>query len=175
MEGSLYATFGHLLEKMPALRFCEKITWIPTISTMSKSSLWAAFFGCLLAWTLVLASCFFFSPLLGCFVFIKVGRVSSFQTTTKEKGEGGRRGGEKKTKEKKKMKKKKTKRKKTQKKEKKKKIQGKEGLLYLGFLIEQLGTRNPNYMELLLFIFAAKRQCGLSQCDDTKIGNRHRR
>jgi hypothetical protein len=45
----------------------------------------------------------------------------------------------------------------------------------MGFLIEQLGTRNPNYMELLLFIFAAKRQCGLSQCDDTKIGNRHRR
>jgi hypothetical protein len=30
-------------------------------------------------------------------------------------------------------------------------------------------------MELLLFIFAAKRQCGLSQCDDTKIGSRHRR
>jgi hypothetical protein len=34
----------------------------------------------------------------------------------------------------------------------------------MGFLIEQLGTRN-----------SAKRQCGLSQCDDTKIGNRHRR
>ncbi len=45
----------------------------------------------------------------------------------------------------------------------------------MGFLIEQLGTRNPNYMELLLFIFAAKRQCWLSRCDDTKIGNRHRR
>lgn len=45
----------------------------------------------------------------------------------------------------------------------------------MGFLIEQIGTRNPNSPKLLLFIFAAKRQCGLSQCDDTKIGNRHRR
>ncbi len=71
------------------------------------------------------------------------------------------------------MKKKKTKRKKTQK--KKKKIQDKRRPAIMGFLIEQLGTRNPNYMELLLFIFAAKRQCGLSQCHDTKIGNRHRR
>ncbi len=32
----------------------------------------------LLAWTLVLALCFFFSPVLGCFLFIKFGRVSSF-------------------------------------------------------------------------------------------------
>ncbi len=33
--------------------------------------------GCLLAWTLVLASYFFFSPFLGCFLFIKFGKVSS--------------------------------------------------------------------------------------------------
>ncbi len=33
--------------------------------------------GCLLAWTLVLALCFFFSPFLGCFLFVKFGRVSS--------------------------------------------------------------------------------------------------
>jgi hypothetical protein len=33
---------------------------------------------CLLAWTFVLITpCFFFFPLLGCFVFIKFGRVSS--------------------------------------------------------------------------------------------------
>jgi len=32
---------------------------------------------CLLAWTLVLAPGFFFSPLFGCFHFIKFGRVSS--------------------------------------------------------------------------------------------------
>ncbi len=34
-------------------------------------------FGCLLTWTLVLASCLFFSPFLGCFLFIKFGKVSS--------------------------------------------------------------------------------------------------
>jgi UPF0716 family protein affecting phage T7 exclusion len=39
-------------------------------------------------WTSILAPCFFFSPFLGCFLFIKVGRVSSFKTTKKEKGEG---------------------------------------------------------------------------------------
>jgi hypothetical protein len=33
--------------------------------------------GYLFAWTLVLAPCFFFSPFLGCFLFIKFGRVSS--------------------------------------------------------------------------------------------------
>jgi len=33
--------------------------------------------GCLLAWTLVLQLCFFFSPFLGCFLFIRFGRVSS--------------------------------------------------------------------------------------------------
>ncbi len=33
--------------------------------------------GCLLAWTLVLAPCFLFSPFLGCFLSIKFGRVSS--------------------------------------------------------------------------------------------------
>jgi hypothetical protein len=32
--------------------------------------------GCLLAWTLVLAACFFFSPFLGCLHFIKFGGVS---------------------------------------------------------------------------------------------------
>ncbi len=32
--------------------------------------------GCLLAWTLVQALFFFSSPFLGCFLFIKVGRVS---------------------------------------------------------------------------------------------------
>jgi hypothetical protein len=31
----------------------------------------------LLAWTLVLALCFFFCPLLGCFLFMKFDRVSS--------------------------------------------------------------------------------------------------
>jgi hypothetical protein len=33
--------------------------------------------GCLLAWTLVLAPCLFFSPLLGCLLLIKFGKVSS--------------------------------------------------------------------------------------------------
>ncbi len=33
--------------------------------------------GCLLAWTLVLAPCLFFFPLLGCLLFIKFGKVSS--------------------------------------------------------------------------------------------------
>jgi hypothetical protein len=33
----------------------------------------------LLAWTLVLAPCFFFSSFLGCFLFIKLCKVSSFQ------------------------------------------------------------------------------------------------
>jgi len=33
--------------------------------------------GCLLAWTLVLAPYFFFSPFLGCLLFIEFGRVSS--------------------------------------------------------------------------------------------------
>ncbi len=32
---------------------------------------------CLLAWTLVLGPCCFSSPFLGCFLFIKFGRVSS--------------------------------------------------------------------------------------------------
>jgi len=35
--------------------------------------------GCLLAWTLVLAPCFFFSCFLGCFLVIQFGRVSSHQ------------------------------------------------------------------------------------------------
>ncbi len=35
--------------------------------------------GCLLVWTLVLAPCFFFSSFLGCFLFMKFGKVSSFQ------------------------------------------------------------------------------------------------
>jgi hypothetical protein len=33
--------------------------------------------GCLLACTLVRAPCFYLSPFLGCFLFIKFGRVSS--------------------------------------------------------------------------------------------------
>jgi hypothetical protein len=33
----------------------------------------------LLVWTLVLAPCFFFSSFLGCFLFMKFGKVSSFQ------------------------------------------------------------------------------------------------
>ncbi len=33
--------------------------------------------GCLLAWTLVLAPCFLFSPFIGCFLSTKFGRVSS--------------------------------------------------------------------------------------------------
>jgi len=33
--------------------------------------------GCLLAWTWVLAPCYFSSPFLGCFLSIKFGRVSS--------------------------------------------------------------------------------------------------
>ncbi len=46
----------------------------------------------------------------------------------------------------------------------------------MGFLIEQLGTPNPNYMELRVVHFRCKEAvCGLSQCDDTKIGDRHRR
>ncbi len=32
--------------------------------------------GCLLPWTLVLCPLFFFSPFLGCFLFLKFGRVS---------------------------------------------------------------------------------------------------
>jgi hypothetical protein len=36
-------------------------------------------FGCLLAWTLVLAPCFFFSPFLGCSLLMKFGKVSSLQ------------------------------------------------------------------------------------------------
>jgi hypothetical protein len=35
--------------------------------------------GCFLAWTLVLALCFFFSPFLGCFLLVKFGRVSSLK------------------------------------------------------------------------------------------------
>jgi hypothetical protein len=34
---------------------------------------------CLLAYILVLAPCFFFSPFLGCFLFMKFGRVSSLR------------------------------------------------------------------------------------------------
>jgi hypothetical protein len=33
--------------------------------------------GCLLAWTLVLTPCFFFSPFIVCFLFTEFGRVSS--------------------------------------------------------------------------------------------------
>lgn len=46
----------------------------------------------------------------------------------------------------------------------------------MGFLIEQLGTRNPNSLKTTVVHFRWKEAvCGLSQCDDTKIGNRHRR
>jgi len=43
----------------------------------SLTYLWLPLLGCLLAWTLVLAPCFYFSPFLGCFLFIKFGRASS--------------------------------------------------------------------------------------------------
>jgi hypothetical protein len=40
--------------------------------------------GCLLAWTLFLAPCFFFSPFLGCFPFLKFGKVSSIWLEVRE-------------------------------------------------------------------------------------------
>jgi hypothetical protein len=38
---------------------------------------------CLLAWTVVLAPCFFFSPFFGGFLFIKFGRFHHFRVITK--------------------------------------------------------------------------------------------
>jgi hypothetical protein len=43
--------------------------------------------GCLLARTLVLGPCFFFSPFLGRFLYIKFGRVSSFQGDYKRRSQ----------------------------------------------------------------------------------------
>ncbi len=47
--------------------------------------------GYLLAWTLVLAPCFFLSPFLGCFLFIKFDRV--FQLFKVYEHKFGERGG----------------------------------------------------------------------------------
>ncbi len=50
--------------------------------------------GFLLAWTLVLAPCFFFSPFLGCFLFIKFDRVFQlFKVYEHKLGEREREGG----------------------------------------------------------------------------------
>lgn len=48
--------------------------------------------GFLLAWTLVLAPCFFFSPFLGCFLFVKFDRVFQLFKVYEHKL-GGREGG----------------------------------------------------------------------------------
>ncbi len=59
--------------------FTNKFILKGSVLSGSFSSLWPTSFGlfaCLVLgpWSLVLAPCFFFSPFLGCFLFMKFGR-----------------------------------------------------------------------------------------------------
>ncbi len=84
-SGTLHRSFGSITRPLSTTNLK---TWKSPQCLKAPRGL--PLFGCLLAWTLVLAPCFFISPFLGFFLFIKVGRVSSSKTYQKRKGWGGK-------------------------------------------------------------------------------------